>query len=166
MASAPNMEAETTSVPPVGRIRARLTALTKHIPPGQLGRYLVVGVWNTAVGYGIYAALVALLSRRIPYSYLAASLLANLLGITVSFLGYKWFVFKTKGNYLHEWIRCVLVYSGAIVVGLALLPPTVFLVSHATGKPKTAPYIAGALLMAINVIISFFGHKNISFRRN
>jgi putative flippase GtrA len=110
-------------------------------------------------------ALVALLSPHIPYSYLAASLLSALLNITVAFLGYKWFVFKTKGNYLREWGRCVVVYSGVIVLGLVLLPPLVFIVSHVTGKPNTAPYIAGALLMGISVLISFFGHKHISFRQ-
>ncbi|MGA3210744.1 MAG: GtrA family protein [Terriglobales bacterium] len=165
MASASNMEAESPSIPPVRSLRSRFAELTRHIPPGQLGRYLLVGVWNTAAGYGIYAGLVALLGNRIPYSYLAASLLGNIFGITLSFLGYKWFVFKTKGNYLREWARCVLVYSGAMVVGLILLPPMVFVVSHVTAKPKAAPYIAGALVMGVNVLISFFGHKKISFRQ-
>jgi len=27
-----------------------LTALTGHFPPGQFGRYLAVGVWNTLFG--------------------------------------------------------------------------------------------------------------------
>jgi len=138
-------------------------ALTAHIPPGQLGRYLLVGACNTAFAYGTYALLTFLLDRYMPASYLAASLLSSLLNITASFLGYKWFVFRTQGNYLKEWVRCVMVYSGAIALGLVLLPPTVFLVRHLTGNPRTAPYIAGALLLALQIVVSFLGHKNFSF---
>lgn len=147
-------------------IRSSIASVTRHIPPGQLGRYLVVGIWNTAFGYGTFALLTALLDRYIPASYLAASLLSSVLNITVSFLGYKWFVFKTKGNYLKEWARCLMVYSGSIVLGLALLPPTVFLVIYVGGNPSASPYIAGALIMALQVIISFVGHKRFSFQQS
>ena len=138
-------------------------SLVRHIPPGQLGRYLLVGLWNTAFGYSTFAILTAVLDRYVPASYMAASLLSSLLNITVSFLGYKWFVFKTKGRYLREWARCVMVYSGGILLGLALLPPTVFLVAFVTGNSRNAPYIAGALLLVLNVVLSFFGHRRFSF---
>ncbi len=141
-----------------------IAAATRHIPAGQLGRYLVVGVWNTAFGYATFALFTALLDRYVPASYLAASLISSLLNITVSFLGYKWFVFKTRGNYLKEWGRCLVVYSGSIALGLAMLPPTVLLVEYLTGNPRAAPYIAGALLMAAQVVLSFLGHKNFSFK--
>ena len=74
---------------------------------------------------------------------MAAILLASVINITVSFLGYKWFVFKTKGNYLREWWRCLLVYSGGIALGLVLLPPAVFIVSYVTGNPRAAPLYRG-----------------------
>jgi putative flippase GtrA len=127
-------------------------------------RYLLVGLWNTAFGYAAFALFTKLLDRLVPHSYLAGSVLSNLLSITVAFLGYKWFVFKTKGNYLKEWCRCVGVYSGAIVLGLVLLPVLVFTIRHQFGYQHEAPYIAGALLTGITVIFSFFGHKHISFR--
>jgi putative flippase GtrA len=144
--------------------RTFLSRLTAHIPPGQLGRYLVVGAWNTAFAYGTFALFTALLDRYMPMSYLAASLVSSVLNITVSFLGYKWFVFKTRGSYLREWARCLVVYSGSIALGLLLLPPTVFLVRYSTGNARAAPYIAGALLLGVQVILSFLGHKTFSFR--
>ena len=116
--------------------RPFFSSLTKHIPPHQLGRYLAVGIWNTAFAYATFALFTALLDRYIPASYLAGSVLSALLNITVSFLGYKWFVFKTKGNYLKEWWRCLMIYSGSIVLGLALLPPTVLVVSYVTDSPR------------------------------
>lgn len=138
--------------------------LTSHIPPGQFGRYMLVGIWNTAFGYGSFAALTALLAPVVPHSYIFASALSSLLNITVAFLGYKWFVFKTKGNYLCEWARCVAVYSSAIVVLTALLPIVVFLIRRGTRFDAAAPYLAGAFLTGCSVLYSFFGHKKFSFR--
>ena len=66
----------------------------------QIVRYLIAGGFNTVFGYGLFAVFNWLFSRRIPYSYLLASLLSNLIAITVAFLAYKWFVFRTRGNYL------------------------------------------------------------------
>jgi putative flippase GtrA len=140
-----------------------ISPLRAHVPGGQLGRYLVVGIWNTAFGYATFALFTFLLEGRMPASYMVASLLASVINITVAFLGYKWFVFKTRGNYLEEWVRCVMVYSGSIVLGLALLPPAVFLVEYLTGNPRAAPYIAGALVMGLQVAGSFIGHSRFSF---
>lgn len=144
-------------------LRSILVSLAKHIPADQLGRYLVVGIWNTAFAYGSFVLFTAILDRYIPASYMAGSLLSSVLNITVSFLCYKWFVFKTHGKYLREWMRCLIVYSGGILMGLALLPMIVFVVSYTSGNPGKAPYIAGALLLGVQVILSFFGHKNFSF---
>ncbi len=77
-----------------------ISSLRRHVPGGQLGRYLVVGIWNTAFGYATFALFNLLLEGRVPASYMVASLLASVINITVAFLGYKWFVFKTRGNYL------------------------------------------------------------------
>src|SRR5579863_2366850 len=102
-----------------------IAGLISHVPPGQLGRFLMVGAWNTVFGYATFAAMVALLEPRISHGYVLAGLLSSVFSITVAFLGYKWFVFKTKGNYLREWLRCLAVYSGGIAMGTLLLPVTV-----------------------------------------
>jgi putative flippase GtrA len=138
--------------------------LTRHIPPRQFGRYLLVGAWNTAFGYATFAILTAVFDKFVPQSYMLASVLSAGINITVSFLGYKWFVFKTKGNYLREWLRCVGVYGGNILFGLALLPILVFVLRHHFGLQKQAPYIGGALLTGFTVLVSFFGHKHFSFK--
>jgi putative flippase GtrA len=137
--------------------------LTSHFPPGQFGRYLVVGVFNTAFGYGTYAGLTALLTPHMRFAYVIASAVASFLNITFAFLNYKWFIFKTRGNYLREWSRCVVVYGGSALIGTALLPVVVFLVRHLTPADRSAPYIAFALLFGTNTLASFLGHKNFSF---
>lgn len=143
---------------------AWIRRLTSHIPPEQFGRYMLVGLWNTLFGYGAYALLTALLAPVVPHSYIPASIFAAPLNMTVAYLGYKWFVFKTHGNYLREWSRCIVVYGSAMVLGIIMLPLVVFLIRMSTGLDRSAPYIAGALLMGFTVIYSFLGHKNFSFR--
>lgn len=147
-----------------GFIGERWREFTSHIPPGQFARYLVVGLWNTGFGYGVFALLTALLNPVVAHSYMWALAVSSLINITVAYLGYKWFVFKTRGNYLREWARCVMVYGSGILMGLIVLPILVFLIRHNTRFEAQAPYIAGAILTAFTVIYSFLGHKKFSFR--
>lgn len=136
----------------------------KHIPPGQFARYLVVGVWNTVFGYGLYALFTALLTPRLRFAYLYASVFSNLIAITVAYFGYKFLVFKTRGNYLVEWFRCILVYGSGMLPGLVLLPLLVEGLHFGFHVRSSAPYIAGALVTGLTVIYTFFGHKHFSFR--
>lgn len=135
-----------------------------HFPPGQFGKFLGLGVGNTLFGYGTYAALTALFMPHFAYGYMLASVVAAPVNITVSYLGYKWVVFKTRGNYLREWSRCVVVYGGKMVIGVCLLPVVVFLVRWSTGLDRAAPYIGGALMMSTNVVYSFIAHKRFTFQ--
>jgi putative flippase GtrA len=141
-----------------------LKRIFSHVPPGQFLRYLVVGVWNTGFGYATFVLFTLALSRSFPrYGYILAGVLASVLNITVAFFGYKWFIFKTKGNYLIEWLRCVAVYGSSIAIGTALLPMAVFIVRHLTHIDKKAPFVAAALLSGFNVIYNFIANKKFSF---
>lgn len=140
-----------------------LQRLFGHIPPGQFGRYLLVGGVNTAFAYGTFALLTAILDAVMPHGYIIAGVISTVINISFSYFNYKFFVFKTKGNYLREWMRCVVVYSGGIGLGAVLLPIVVFVIRRWTGIGSGAPYLAGALLMAVNVMYSFLGHKKFSF---
>ena len=156
------------------------------LPSWQFVRYLLVGGWNTAFGYFTYVALTWLFSRHVSHGYMYAAVLSNVINISVAFLGYKWFVFRTRGNYLREWMRCFVVYGTAALPSLFVLPvlvnalvyllhvPAGNIAGHATQFQLTsqymrntfwtAPYIAGAILTGTTVVFSFFGHKHFSFR--
>src|SRR5271170_3443755 len=114
------------SPPPELRLsssESRVIPATPSRPHGlTLVRYLAVGACNTIFGYGCFALLTLLLTPLLSYGYVLASLLGNLLSISFAFFGYKWFVFKTKGNYLREWIRCVGVYGVSMILSAAALP--------------------------------------------
>jgi putative flippase GtrA len=133
-------------------------------PVQQFVRYILVGGFNTVFGYGLFA-LLNWLSRGLgPYNYLYAGVLANLIAISVAFLGYKWFVFRTRGNYLSEYIRCFGVYGSSALIGLAGLSILVPILRRSLRRPEEAPYMAAAMMTVVTMVISFLGHKNISFR--
>ena len=134
------------------------------MPPGQFTRYLMVGVWNTFFGYGLYALFTALLTPRLRFAYIYASAFSNLIAITVAYFGYKFFVFKTKGNYWVEWFRCILVYGSGMLPGLVLLPLLVGGLHYFLHLDRSAPYIAGAILLGAATMYTFFGHKHFSFK--
>jgi putative flippase GtrA len=136
-----------------------------HKSVGQFVRYILVGGFNTLFGYGVFAFLTWLFRGLGSYNYMYAAVLGSVITISVAFLGYKWFVFRTRGNYLIEWIRCFGVYGSSALISLAGLPILVPILRHILRKPEEAPYLAGAILMMVTVVFSFFGHKNFSFRR-
>jgi len=136
----------------------------RGVPRGQLLRYLVVGGWNTLFGYGVFAGLTWALTGRVPYAYMVAAVLSSIIAITMAYVGYKAFVFKTRGNYLREYLRFYVVYGASTLLSLALLPVFVFIVTPLLPQPVYAPYVAQALVMPIVVLSSFFGHQRFSFR--
>jgi putative flippase GtrA len=179
--------------------RGRLQQIVHLFPAGQFVRYICVGVFNTFFGYINFAVILALLNTALPIRWLyltvvLASILSVPLSITVSYLSYKFLVFRTKGNYLGEWFKCFAVYGTGMIPGLVLLSAlTRFLQSlfhsHATslhillntverhlgGRPLVflqhiatgnamAGYIAGALLTGISTIYGFVGHRTFTFR--
>jgi putative flippase GtrA len=155
---------------------ASLMRFAKRVSGAQFVRYIVVGVWNTALNYGLYAWFTYIFTKHTVHGYLYAYILSNIIGITVAFFGYKIFVFKTKGNWLKEFGRCFFVYGSAIIPGFIALPLLKNLIAHLTlysvvginghliDLHKLAPYIAQAIITAFTVIYSFFGHRKFSFK--
>ena len=141
--------------------------LTLPLPSARFIRYALVGLWNTVFGYSCFFLFNRWLSTvMLAYSYIVANIAANLIAISVAFLGYKWFVFRTKGNYLREWLRTLMVYSGSLLFSTLALAPLVGLIRHLTRFQSEAPYIAAAIVAIFTVISSFFGHKHFSFRKD
>ena len=131
---------------------------------GQVFRYLVVGGLNTLFGYSSFAVLNYLLTGHMPYAYMAASALGSVVSISFAFVGYKFFVFKTKGNLLREYLRTYVVYGTSTLVSLAVLPALVFALGFVIHRANLVPYVAQAITLLIVVFGSFFGHKKFSFQ--
>jgi putative flippase GtrA len=132
----------------------------------QVARYLLVGAFNTGFGYLLFVALNYLFRRLGLYGSELATLLGSIITITVAFLGYKWFVFRTRGNYLREWLRCISVYGTSTLFCLIMLPPLTLLLRRWFGPTQTSSNLAAAILTLVTVVASYFGHKHFSFRRS
>jgi putative flippase GtrA len=142
-----------------------MSASPQRVHAWQVIRYLMVGGFNTCFGYGLFVAFNYLFRRLGVYGSEIASLLSNIVAITVAFLGYKWFVFRTRGHYLREWLRCLSVYGTSMVFSLVMLPPLTLLLRHWFGPSQMASNVAAAILTVFTVAGSYFGHKHFSFRR-
>ena len=119
-------------------------------------RYLLAGGWNTLFGYGIGVGFLYAFHGRLNAAEIGIA--CNVLGISMSFLTYKLFVFRTKGNWIKEYLRCYLVYGGAGLIGTGLLWLFVDFV-------HLAYWLAQALVIILTVIVSYFGHAKFTFLR-
>jgi len=99
---------------------------------------------------------------------------ANILAITNAYIVYKFFVFKTKGNYLREYLRFYVVYGLVFVVAIALFPFFMgvvmpFLAAHAShhqGIFKYKAYLSQICITGVTMFVSYFGHEKFSYRCN
>lgn len=195
----PNRPPE-VSIPQVAAIDTQaVKGIFGRLPAGQFVRYLCIGVMNSLFGYAVYVALLTLLNavlsaRWLYLTVVLATVLAMPLNISFAYFGYKFFVFRTKGNYLREWLKCFAVYSTGIIPGLVVLSALTRILQsaihnhaawlhlclnaverHLSGRPLAlihyvatgkamAGYIAGAIVMGVTTVYSFVAHKNITFR--
>lgn len=179
--------------------KSRMERIAALFPAGQLVRYLCVGVFNTVFAYITFAVALTLLSNALPHRFLyltvvIASVVVTPLNITVAFLGYKFFVFRTRGNFVREWLKCFAVYGTGMIPGLVLLSALTKLLQamfhrdsvplhaalnafeqHLSGAPlrwvthiatgkAMAGYLAGALMILFTTLYSFMGHKHVTFK--
>lgn len=179
--------------------KGRLQRLVNRIHGAQFVRYVGVGLFNTVFGYCSFAFTLFLLTHAVPQRFLyltviAASIISTPLNITVAYFGYKFLVFKTRGNYLREWFKCFGVYGVGMLPGLFALSAVTRLLqtllhthgpalhntadqlaTHLHGAPLTAlhrlatghalaGYLAGALVQGFTTIFSFVGHKKVTFK--
>lgn len=156
--------------PPDPQARGLFAALRRVFSGAEVIRYLIVGGFNTAFSFALYSGCVVLFTHLLPghgKPFIAdvAFAVSTPISITVSFLGFKHFVFRTKGNYLREWLRCFTVYSFSFPMGLIILPAATHLFEHLAMTRQYAPFLAGVVNSVCIACYSYFGHKKFSFKR-
>lgn len=119
-------------------------------------RFILVGAFNTAYGYFSGIAIYKLLCDHV--NIVIIGLIANIISITVSFSTYKIFVFKTKGKWLKEYLKCYLVYGGMGIV-------SIFLLWLYMSKLENNIWISQCLVIISTIFISFIAHKNFTFKK-
>ena len=115
--------------------------------------YIVTGFWNTLFGLGLYTLLLIIYGQK---HYLILGVLAHVIAVTNAFLCYKFFVFKTKGNFWKEYLKCHLVYVSGMLLGSAEMFICVSLLGF------NAIY-SNIIITCINIFINFIGQRYFSF---
>lgn len=116
-------------------------------------RFLLVGGLNTLIGYGSYVILLIL-----GINYLIATTLSTIIGIIHSYIWNKFFTFKSQGNVKKEIPKFIFVYFVSYILGMLSI---YFLVSIL----DINQYISGLINLVLTTLISWFGHKNFSFKK-
>jgi putative flippase GtrA len=119
-------------------------------------RFLIVGAFNTAFGFVLFALMLHLAGDRVHY--LVVLVVAMIIAVLVAFAAYRIFVFKVRGDVLRDLGRFSLVYVGALAFNVIALPLLVEVVGLAI-------LTAQAILVVSTVITSFLLHRSFSFRR-
>lgn len=140
-----------------------LGSTLRRILDDQRVRFLIVGGFNTAVGFGVFVAVDFTLGRWITaqssavLSSVVTLVVAHLLAAVVAFVLYRRFVFRVSGNVVVDFLRFESVYLVPLGVNLVVLPAVV-----AAGAPAI---LAQAVILVLMTLVSYFGHRYFSFRR-
>lgn len=132
---------------------------------GEKVRYLLVGVWNTAFGYGLYFLLITFfavpLQTKTGLTSRAAALAiqwaAWVVAVVQSTIAMKYFAFRSSGRLGPQILRAYVVYLPA--QGLSSL------ILYASMRVLGLTALAGQLIaVVVTTIISYLGHKYFTFQ--
>jgi putative flippase GtrA len=141
-------------------------------PPGPLIRFvhdqrvafLVVGVINAVVGFGIFVACSESVGHFVDHQFgkVAGSLVTvgimYVLSVQFAFMLHRRFVFRVRGHVLRDLVRFWSVYLTALGINAVALPVLVEL------GVRRIP--AQAIVLLPTMLLSYFGHRYFSFRRS
>jgi putative flippase GtrA len=118
-------------------------------------RFLFAGIFNTLVGLATFPILFFTLSSY-ELHYLKILALSQIVCVCVAFITNKFLVFRTRGNYMTEFVKFISFHLTYFFINLISLP---VLVEFLGFNPVT-----GQVLFAIVVVISsYFWHSKITF---
>ncbi|WP_029151064.1 GtrA family protein [Microbacterium indicum] len=123
--------------------------------------FLFVGVLNTGIGFVWFVAFSGLFRVAAPgqaWTVFAVIVCAQILSTLSAFFLYRHLVFRVTGHFWLDFWRFQLVYLGAFVLNLVVVPPLKLWL----GWDEIVAQLAFTIVTAV---ISWFGHSRFSFRR-
>lgn len=133
--------------------KSNFKIITGYSTINEAIKFGFVGVLNTIIGYGAYYILV-----RLNIYYILASVISQAVAMTHSYIWNKFFTFNSRKKSLMELTKFTCVALLTYLINLFLL--MVFVEKYFMDKT-----LAGFLSMMIVTILSFLGHKFISFSK-
>lgn len=125
-------------------------------PDAEKTRFLVVGAWNTAVGYLAFVMVHLMFGEMLGPSL--TLVLAYCLALPHSFVTQRVFAFQARGPWRSQLARFALANSIIFAANLVFLPVAV----SASGAD---PLVMQAVFVAVSTVLSFLAHKFFSFSR-
>ena len=117
-------------------------------------RYIIVGLWNTFVGFALFTLFIFLF----PISrYLLALTLATVLAGVNSYIMQRTFVWQSSANVKAEFSKFFTVFIGQFLANLVLL---YVLVDYFKLPPLWTQYVLGAVL----ILLTYISHKHWTFK--
>jgi putative flippase GtrA len=114
-------------------------------------RFLLVGGFNTVLSYAILLVLDFLLPYKLAYS------ISFVIGVIINFFTHKHITFRSKGKVSKELLKFICVYIALFFFGLLVLHILIDIFS-------LAHWLAFGIQTVCSAVLSYFGHKYISFR--
>jgi putative flippase GtrA len=119
-------------------------------------KYLLTGGFNAVCGY--FLGVGAYLGLRESFHIIFISIVANIFAITISFLTYKIFVFRTSGEWLKEYLKIYLVYGLTAIISTLLIWIFVDILSINI-------WLSQGLVLFSMFLFSFFLNRSFTFKR-
>ena len=119
-------------------------------------KYLIVGILNTIIGYLI--GVFTYKNLEVSMGVVGVGFLTNFINITLSFIMYKIFVFKTNKRWVSEYLKCYIVYGNIAILGIFQLWLYIEII-------RLNIEISQGIIVLSSVIISYFSNLLYTFRK-
>lgn len=127
-----------------------------HVLNDERARFVVVGIWNTVIGYLIFV-LVHLFAGN-GLNPISTLLVAYIISLPHAFLTQRLIVFRTAHKWSRQFLRFASTNSVIFFANLIFLPLAIV----ATGS---GPLLVQACFVVLSTLISYVAHKHFSFAR-
>ena len=133
---------------PVARMRALLRI--------EVVRFGLVGVVNTAFGYGLFIALELTIGKTVHYLVVLG--ISHVLGVLEAYVLQRWLVFRVQGHWWRDLLRFWSVYLVSLGINAVALPLLVEVV-HIPVIP------AQGVILLVSALGTYVAHRSFTFRR-
>jgi len=123
----------------------------------QKVKYLIIGTYNTLVGYLFFVLIFYYFSSTVNHYLLLGA--CHLIGTIHNFFSYRTFVFKIKSNSLLNYLKFNLVYLFTFSLNIIMF-------TLLTKVMNWNLYLAQALIVLIIASVGYFLNKYYSFSNN
>ena len=148
----PNHGIARTDVGLSGGPVARMRALLKI----EVVRFGLVGVVNTAFGYGLFITLQLTIGTHVHYLVILG--ISYIVGVLEAYVLQRWLVFRVQGRWWRDLLRFWSVYLVSLGFNAAALPLLVEVV-HIPVIP------AQGVILLVSALGTYVAHRSFTFRR-